>query len=371
MTDRWERGGSVPLPDDAAEMLDDLVAGRSTLLRVDTADVGWINGGRADSPLLAIRPGATATSVTLSVTWGLPAVPSPEVFLAIVNGHLSIDARQLPAGTRTGLEKWVQDFNQELSANQRELSFFAVTGTVLEVSARAVQRGTFAQFAPAAALGLAATAAAVAANWPKPSGDATPVGPPADPQTGGGGSGAMSPPHKPTVILVSLIFICAISGLAIAQWTAVGDDPMSSPDVTSDSTAPPTNRAPGTTTPPSEPPAETTTPPTDSPVTATPETVTTSGPPSTLEPPRDECNDGYPPQPCAGAPSNQLPDQSPSVGGSSDEPGSGSDDDESDYSGAIPTTGSAAANTLYLALGTLVIGLLTVVGTRRRDPGSV
>lgn len=164
MTGRWEHGASVPRPNGATDLLDDFVAGRSTTIRLDTADAGWISNGRAGPPLLAIRPGATATSVTLSVSWGLPAVPSPEVFLAIVNGHLSIDARQLSSEMRTDLETWVQEFNRELSANHRELSSFAVAGTMLEVSARAPQRVTFAQLAPAGALGLAAAAAVVAAN---------------------------------------------------------------------------------------------------------------------------------------------------------------------------------------------------------------
>lgn len=178
MTGRRDHGASVPLSNDASDLLDDFVAGRSTTIRLDTADSDWMTSGRARPLLLGIRPGATATTVTLSVSWGLPAVPSPEVFLAIVNGHLSIDAGQLAPTMRTDLHAWVQEFNRELSANNRELSSFAVTGTMLEVSAGAPRAGAFAPLAPAGALALAAAAAAVAANWPRPSGSPTPDTPP-------------------------------------------------------------------------------------------------------------------------------------------------------------------------------------------------
>ncbi len=390
MTGRWEHGASVPLPDDAADLLADFVAGRSTTVRLDTADAGWISNGRAAPPLLAIRPGATATSVTLSVSWGLPAVPSPEVFLAIVNGHLSIDARQLSSEMRTDLETWVQEFNRELSANHRELSSFAVAGTMLEVSARAPQRGTFAQLAPAGALGLAAAAAVVAANWPKPSGGPMPGEPPPGPQPPGGGpldggppdghSPVVPPPGKPTIILISLVFLFAIGGLAIARWNAVGD-PVSGPATSSNPTTPPTDpTTPPTdpTTPPTDPttpPTDPTTPPTDPTTPTTSEEVDSFSPdprPPGRPPGNDDCSDGYPPQPCPEAPpSNQLPDQSPTVGDVGDTPGSGPDGDGSDNSGAIPATGSETAITLNIALATLVIGLLILLVARRRDPDSI
>ena len=98
------------------------------------------------------------------------------MFLAIVNGHLSIDAHQVPFGLRADLESWVQAFNRQLSANNRELASFGVDGTVLEVRARSPQEGTFAPIASAGVLGLAAAAVAL---WPRPSPGAPPGAPPA------------------------------------------------------------------------------------------------------------------------------------------------------------------------------------------------
>jgi len=397
VTGGWEHGASVPLPNGASDLLDDFVAGRSATIRLDTADAGWLSNGRTGPPLLGIRPGATATTVTLSVGWGLPAVPSPEVLLAIVNGHLSIDARQLSPEMRTDLETWVREFNHDLSANHRELSSFAVAGTVLEVSARAPQRGTFAQLAPAGALGLAAAAAAVAANWPRPSGDPTPGQlPPGPPPPGGGPpdggppdggppdgySPVVPPPGKPTIILISLVFLFAIGGLVIALWTAVGD-PVADPATSSNPTTPvtettiedPTTSIPDGNDPPITDP---TTPPTDPTTPSTSERVKSFTPPPVFDPPPPDpppdvdCRSGYPPQPCPGEPpSNQLPgDQLPSVGDVGAAPGSSSNGGASNTGGAIPATGSETATTLNIALATLAVGLLTLLVTRRRDPDS-
>lgn len=404
MSGRGDDGTSVPLPRDAPDHLADFVAGRSAMVRLDTADIGWMGSRPTASPLLAIRPGATASTVTLSVGWGLAAVPSPEVSLAIVNGHLSIDARQLPSGLRSDLESWVQAFNRQLRANNRELASFGVDGTVLEVSARAPQAGTFAPLASAGVLGLAAAAAAL---WPRPAPGTPPanlplpiVTPP--PAVGSPPVAAptpiVAPPGKPLVVLVPLVFLLIVGGFAIAWWNVVGDDSGGSESSTDPTVVDP---APSDPTAPSTSENVMTGGPTSAPFSSVaPSTAAPSTDPPTSEPPDTAGGDcePYPPTTCTTTPLSptattdangnvlnppsgqgptdgsdvnspgQPPGQGPSVGDGSDGPGSATDSGEPDAADAIPATGSDTGTTLRIAAFALAVGLLALYATRRRKP---
>ena len=398
MSGRRDNGASVPLPSAAPDHLADFVAGRSAMVRLDTSDIGWLGGQRTGAPLLGIRPGATASTVTLSVAWGLAAVPSPEVFLAIVNGHLSIDATQVPSGLRADLEAWVEAFNRQMSANNRELASFGVDGAVLEVRARAPQEGTFAPLSSAGVLGLAAAAAAL---WPRPSPGAAPTDLPppggAPPPIGTTPTPGPFPQGrgKPIMILVPLIVLLTVGGFAIAWWNFVGDDssgradpPDSTPVVpeTSDS-GPATTDEDLTTSIPDD--TEPTTPSTSEKVESKLPLTTPPSPPSTGPP----CGFGYPPQPCSTTPLSpspttetngnvstppsaqsptegsdvNSPGQAPSDGDVPNGPGSATDGGEPDLA-TIPATGSDTGTTLLVAAFSLLVGLSALHTTRRRKP---
>ncbi len=357
MTGRWGDGASAPLPDGAPADLVGFVAGRQSRARIDTADLGWLGGPGVPAPLVEIRPGTSANAVTLSVGWGVRAIPSPEVFLVIVHGRLKVDSRQLQSPLRTRFDEWVHDFNQSLQANNLQLMSFATDGTILEVTSRVTPVGSM---APAGGLGAFALLAGAAA-MPRPTG-------------GFGGPGGTSPgpeivpkPWPPTKV-IPLIFVICTCFVVIAWWTIGGDDgPMTGPSSSAATTAttsvgPPVDPNPITSQ------DTTTTPPAGSgPGTSDDADADPSGEKNGRErcvyPPTQQpvkCPDKAAGVDAPSRPGGQTPsveDPTLPVGQSAGAP---------DIGGAIPSTGAETWAVLRIATLLLVAGLMALIAARLR-----
>lgn len=193
-------GKPARLPKNAPKALREFVACRTTTVKLDASNLGWIPKppGLPDSlgTKVTVKDGSTPTTATLEVGFG--EFISMDLPVSIgKNGELKVAGSDLPLGIGPRIDAWVADFNDTLKENGKGLDGFEAKDGTLSISKKAI----------------------VVANEP-----VTPVTPP--PKITKPAPAPIPPPKKEsslpgcfTWLIVAAVAFIAVAGIAIVALT--------------------------------------------------------------------------------------------------------------------------------------------------------